>query len=103
MKRFDLTLAAKADLKSIARYTGQRWGVQQRNAYLKEMDELFHVLLQNPLMGRACDEIRKGYFKFPHRRHVVYYKQADDGLLLVVRILHGAMDVDASVNFPADQ
>ena len=95
MRSFDLTKSAQADLKSIARHTQEHWGARQRNAYLKEIDQVFQSLAENPLMGRTCDEILEGYRKFPHGAHVIYYKQlaADD--LLIVRILHGTMDADA--------
>ncbi|MCD9031284.1 type II toxin-antitoxin system RelE/ParE family toxin [Luteimonas sp. Y-2-2-4F] len=96
MRRFDLTRSAQADLVSIARYTDKRWGRQQRNAYLKEADRVFRSLAKNPLMGRACDEIREGYRKFPHGSHVIYYKLHNDDDLLIVRILHATMDVDSN-------
>lgn len=92
MRSFDLSKAAKADLKSIAQYTQERWGIRQRNAYLKEMDEVFHSLAKNPAMGRACDEILEGYRKFPHGTHVIYYKQVTTAELMIVRILHVTMD-----------
>lgn len=97
MRRFDLTRSAQADLKSIARYTQERWGVRQRNTYLKEVDQVFRALAKNPSMGRACDEIREGYRKFPHGGHVIYYKQTGEEELLIVRILHVAMDVDSNI------
>ena len=97
MRRFDLTNSASADLKSIARFTQSRWGVRQRNAYLKEMDQIFRSLAENPQMGRPCDEIREGYRKLPHREHVVYYKQPTEDEVLIVRILHGTMDVDSNI------
>lgn len=93
MRSFDLTKAAQADLKSIARYTQQRWGVRQRNAYLKEMDHTFRSLARDPEIGRACDEIREGYGKFPHGTHVIYYRQVAARRMQVVRILHAAMDL----------
>jgi len=95
VRSFDLTRSAQADLKSIARFTQERWGVRQRNAYLKEVDQVFRALTKNPEMGRACDEVREGYRKFPHGSHVIYYKQQGTDLLLIVRILHATMDVDS--------
>ena len=95
MRRFDLTRSARADLKSIARHTQERWGVRQRNAYLKEVDQVFRALAKNPSMGRACDDIREGYRKFPHGSHVVYYRMVGEEELLIVRILHMTMDVDS--------
>ena len=97
MSSFELTRSAQADLKSIAKFTQERWGIRQRNAYLREIDQVFRALAKNPVMGRACDEVREGYRKFPHGSHVIYYKQDDTDLLLVVRILHMTMDVDSQV------
>ena len=95
--RFDLTRSAQSDLKAIARFTQERWGVRQRNAYLKEMDRVFRSLARNPSIGRACDENREGYRKLPHGAHVIYYRQASDTGLLIVRILHATMDVDSNI------
>ena len=98
MRQFDLTRSAQADLKSIARHTQERWGIRQRNIYLKEVDQVFRALAKNPLMGRACDEIREGYRKFPHGGHVIYYKQISEEELLIVRILHMTMDADSNIS-----
>ena len=97
MSSFELTKSAQADLKSIAKFTQERWGIRQRNTYLREIDQVFRALAKNPVMGRACNEVREGYRKFPHGSHVIYYKQDDTDLLLVVRILHMTMDVDSQV------
>ena len=94
MSSFDLTKAACEDLKSIAKFTQERWGVRQRNTYLKEIDQVFQSLAKNPLMGRTCEEIREGYRKFFHGAHVIYYKQFTVEDLLIVRILQATMDVD---------
>ena len=95
MSTFDLSKAALADLKSIATYTHDRWGVRQRNTYLKAIDRVFHSLAKNPVIGRTCDEVREGYRKFPHGSHVIYYMKSSTSELLIVRILHMTMDVDA--------
>ncbi len=94
--RFELTRSARQDLASIARHTQERWGVEQRNTYLKQIDQAFHSLATNPLIGRACDEIREGYRKLPHGRHVIYYKPAVDHIL-IVRVLHAGMDVESNL------
>ncbi len=41
MKPFNLTVAAKADLRDIALFTQRRWGKEQRNVYLKQFDDSF--------------------------------------------------------------
>ncbi|CSC96856.1 Plasmid stabilization element ParE%2C putative [Vibrio cholerae] len=44
MKPFNLTVAAKADLRDIALFTQRRWGKEQRNVYLKQFDDSFWLL-----------------------------------------------------------
>jgi len=92
MATFRLTQQAKADLISIARYTQNEWGTAQRNIYLQDMDNRFHELSVNPLMGKACSEIREGFSKFPQGKHVIFYKPISTEEILIVRILHQSMD-----------
>ena len=94
MAIFTLTEAAKMDLKDIARFTQKRWGVEQRNKYLKTLDDSFHQLTSNPPSGRACNEIKDGYYKFPTGSHMVFYRKKGDKKIQIVRILHESMDVE---------
>lgn len=48
-------------------------------------------------MGRACDDILQGFRKLPHGAHVIYYRQIAGQEIMIVRILHGAMDAEASL------
>jgi hypothetical protein len=43
MPGFSLTNAAKADLKSIGRYTQETWGIEQRNRYLTLLEKAFMI------------------------------------------------------------
>ena len=94
MAIFTLTEAAKRDLKNIARFTQKRWGVEQRNIYLKVLDNSFHQLVSNPATGRACGEIKVGYYKFPTGSHMIFYRKNGDQKIQIVRILHESMDVE---------
>lgn len=93
MKPFQLTNKAKSDLKEIARFTSRRWGNEQRNVYLKQFDDSFWLLAEGPDIGKACDEIRDGYRKFPQGSHVIFYKQVGNQQIEIMRILHKSMDV----------
>jgi len=90
---FQLTVKAKEDLKNIARYTQEEWGIDQRNFYLEQIDMAFHVISKFPIKGRNCDKIRKGYFKYSIGKHVVFYRQIDKKEIQIVRILHEKMDL----------
>lgn len=94
MELFQLSREAKNDLRSIALLTETRWGKTQRNLYIKQLDEAFLLLAQNPNAGTSCDHIRNGYRKFPQGSHIVFYKPGTTATILVVRILHKNMDYD---------
>lgn len=94
MELFQLSREAKKDLYSIALFTEARWGKTQRNLYIKQLDEAFLLLAQNPSLGTSCDCIRNGYRKFPQGSHIIFYKPSTTATILVVRILHKNMDYD---------
>lgn len=94
MKLFNLTVAAKTDLRDIALFTERRWGKEQRNIYLKQFDDLFWLLAENPDIGKTCNEIRNGYRKFPQGSHVIFYQQIGSQQIKIIRILHKSMDVN---------
>jgi toxin ParE1/3/4 len=94
MTRFVLTRKAVSDLRQIAAFTEQRWGRNQRNTYIGQLDAAFQRLADNPLQGKRCDDIRLGYRKFAQGSHVIFYRQSPDGLTEIVRILHRGMDAD---------
>jgi toxin ParE1/3/4 len=93
MGAFSLTHAATADLKSIAIHTQRRWGKHQRRRYIKQFDDAFHILAENPHTGTSCDFIRDGYRKFPNGSHIIFYREVGVAKIEVVRILHKRMDV----------
>lgn len=97
MKLFALTQKAKADLYSIAIFTKERWGVKQRNLYIKQLDEAFHMLAKSPELGKSCNDILPGYRKFPQGSHIVFYKDGSNSKIEVIRILHKSMDVDTQI------
>ena len=97
MKPFALTRKAKADLRGIAIHTGERWGKEQRNLYIKQLDDAFRLLARNPEAGKNCDDIKSGYRKFPQGSHVIFYRNGTDCVVEIVRILHKNMDVDSAM------
>lgn len=97
MQPFQLSKAAKNDLRAIAVFTENRWGRAQRNLYIKQLDDAFFMLTQCPELGTSCDVIREGYKKFPQGSHIIFYKQGTLANILVVRILHKSMDYDVQL------
>lgn len=99
-KTFSLTHAAKADLKKIALHSQQEWGKKQRNNYVKQFDDAFHLLADTPSVGKACDYIKLGYKKFPMGSHIIFYKNGTNSSIEIVRILHKHMDEGLNLQDP---
>ena len=93
MPTYKVTRKAQADLIEIGRYTTKEWGVTQRNTYLKELDNCFSQIAKNPELGMTCDYIANGYRKFPQGSHLIFYKQDDEDIVEIIRVLHKSMDV----------
>jgi toxin ParE1/3/4 len=93
MADFKLTEKAREDLIGFALYTEKRWGRDQRKFYLKQLDDTFRALADNPELGRRCNEIRQGYLKYPKDSHVIFYRDGAESTIEVIRILHKHMDV----------
>ena len=92
--RYLLSPAAQADLEQIWDYTHDRWGIDQAEEYLRELQHAIDRAAANPRIGQACDEIRPGYRKLAAGSHTLFYRVTADDLIDVVRILHQRMDVD---------
>lgn len=96
MTAFRLTKKALEDLRSIGRYTEENWGHNQRNKYLKRLDDSFHSIAREPKIGSACDEIRKGYRKYHVGRHLIFYFKTGSRIE-IIRILHDRMDIEGHI------
>jgi len=92
---FTLTGKAKSDLKAIAIFTEQRWGKEQRNLYVKQMDDDFHLLADVPMTGIVCDYIKSGYRKIPQGSHIIFYRIVKNSDIEIVRIPHKSMDIES--------
>jgi toxin ParE1/3/4 len=94
VSRYVLSPAARADLEQIWDYTRDRWGVDQAETYAHEIQRAIERVVDNPEIGRACDEVRPGYRKHGVGSHTLYYRILRVDVIDVVRILHQRMDID---------
>ena len=58
------------------------------------MDKDLYDIAKMTEKGRNCDYIRRGYRKYGVGKHLIFYRQADNNSIEIVRILHGSMDVE---------
>ncbi len=94
MTRAVFSPRAQADIADIWDYTVERWGIAQAERYVRLLEATISDLSASPKRGRACDEIRRGYRKYPAGSHVVFYKISGVDID-IIRILHQRIDIDS--------
>lgn len=92
MSRYLLNPIAAEDLDQIYAYTLDRWDIDQAESYIRELLRAFDRAAADPRIGRACEEIRAGYFRLPAGSHTVYYRLTTEDIPEIMRILHQRMD-----------
>jgi toxin ParE1/3/4 len=90
MARFRFSRRAESDLLGIAEFTLQEWGVDQATRYIAELETCCQMLANSPLLGRPCDDVRRGLRRHEHGKHVLFYRQEPGGIL-ISRVLHVRM------------
>jgi toxin ParE1/3/4 len=96
MKRYILSPEAKTDIVNIRKYTIQKWGKAQADKYTLELRERMRWLADNPILGRARDEIKEGYRSFKEGSHVIFYRVAE-GTIEIIGIPHQNMDIEQNL------
>ena len=96
MSRVTRRPLAETDILEIWDYIGAD-SFAAADRWVDRLDEQFRVLATQQMMGRVRDELAPGVRSFPFGRYVVFYVPLDDGID-VVRVLHGARDINAVFN-----
>ena len=82
---------ARADIKSIARYTIETWGRTQGQLDVRELDRAMQQVAEQPGLGRSCPDIAPGLRVRSSGKHLIFYLTTDE-TIDVIRILHQRMD-----------
>jgi toxin ParE1/3/4 len=84
---------ARADLIEIWSYIADD-SVANADAFIDKLYETLQVMGRQPGSGRRREELAPGMRSFPFRRYVIFYRVAA-GAIEIVRVLHGARDVES--------
>jgi toxin ParE1/3/4 len=84
---------ASADLSEIWEFIAQE-NIERADGFIDRIDEKFRVLAAQPLIGRGRKELGPGIRSIAMAPYVIFYEALPDGVL-IVRVLHGARDVEA--------
>ena len=95
MRLYDLTPAAAADLRNIARHTLQQWGTRQQRRYADQLESCCHAIGNQTAVSRSFSD------RYPHvrvvrcRHHYKFYVRPSGRKPLVIAVLHERMDLPA--------
>jgi toxin ParE1/3/4 len=89
---YKLTPEAENDLIEIYLYGFKNFGEAQAESYFSELEEVFRMLGETPLICRERLEFSPPVRIHPHGRHLIVYV-IDTDRILIVRVLHHSMDI----------
>ena len=90
-RELDISPAAEAEIAEIWDYTASEYGLDAADDYVSDLDRVMVRLLDYPLMGTDCSEVRKGYRRIRAGSHMIYYVPTDDGIQ-IMRVMHVRRD-----------
>ena len=90
--RLVLSAEADDDLADLLNQSVMRWGEEQARRYAQAIERAFALLSNNPNLGRLRADLQPDLRSYPVQRHIIVYPLRDD-TLIVMRILHGRMDI----------
>jgi toxin ParE1/3/4 len=94
MKRVTFTETAQSDLEEIWWYIAQD-NPDRADNFVDELVDVCRVsLAPMPAIGKPCDSLLPGLWRFPYQSYVLFYRFGNERLE-VVRVLHGARDIEA--------
>lgn len=92
----DFTDHAISDLHEISEYTLKTWGSRQEERYFKNLYRRFSQILEDPTRWRFREDLFPRCQVAAVSRHLILFR-VDDDVLLIVRILHGSMDLGSHI------
>ncbi len=91
MKSYSFTLAAEEDLRGIWRYTYETWGLNQAETYFNQIEACCEGVGNRRAQSRALEGLPDGIRI--HRCENHYIVWLDEGLPVIIAVLHERMDV----------
>lgn len=91
--RYVLSAKAKSDLKRIANFTIEKFGIEQSLRYAEGLKDVLINLTENPEIGRRYIPTKnKMLLRYNYKVHVIFYYPTNKGIY-VVRVLGGKMNL----------
>ncbi len=94
--RWRISPAAQGDLEDCWLYIA-RDNPEAGDRLLDTIEKKMAMLAKHPHLGRACVELGPNLHRFPAGPCVIFYR-IQAGHIEIVRVLHGARDIEAIFN-----
>jgi toxin ParE1/3/4 len=87
--------SADSDLDEIwYRIAKESGSVERAERFIEYLTERFHLLSENPYIGRSRDDLRPGLRSFPVGQYVMIYRIAGDDVV-ILHVFHGSRDIES--------
>ena len=93
MQAYDLTPAAAADLRSIARYTFREWGARQQQRYARQLEACCRAIGEGAAASRAFSDRHPQMRVMRCRHHYIFHMRPPGRRPLIIAVLHERMDL----------
>jgi plasmid stabilization system protein ParE len=93
MPEYELTALAEKDLKSIARYTIDKWGLQQAKRYETLLANRFQQIAHGRITPRVFFDHRQDLLFTRCEHHYIFYCTRDNQCPLILAVFHERMDL----------
>lgn len=97
MAKYILTNQAVIDLSEIWSYTYEVWSESQANKYYSLLIGTCQEIANKPTLGKNYDKIDLNLFGLSIGKHIIFYQIQQNKDILVIRFLHGRMDLKKSL------
>ena len=94
MVKYEISDKAMFDLQSIWNYTIDKWSERQADIYYQSLIDEFAIIAEKKdPTDREYTSIQTGLYGHRCRKHLIFYKISEDGIVKIIRVLHQQMDI----------
>lgn len=91
MQGYGLTLDAEEDLRGVWRYTFAKWGPDQADRYLGQMEACFEAISHDRAQSKSFETLPTGVCILRCEHHYIFWLTGERPI--IVAVLHEKMDL----------
>ncbi len=94
INKYRISEKAISDLEKIWLYTLNKWSRKQSDRYHNLIIDEIEYIVDNFDLCSSIDYIRVGYRVSKVKSNLIFFKNAEDKIIEIIRILHQNMDIE---------